>query len=101
MYSVSVQIHVILRMSTQCVREGVHCGVTMETLPDRVPVLPVDNYPIPIPEENATRLSPNSNTLKSYAGVTFSSPPVVTPSSFFFFYLKPCTQFVKEERSRK
>ena len=41
MYSVIVQIHVTFRMSTQCVREGVHCGVTMETLPDRVPVLPV------------------------------------------------------------
>ena len=31
MYSARVQIHVIHRMSTQCVREGVHCGVTMET----------------------------------------------------------------------
>ena len=81
MYNVSVQIHIILRMSTQCVREGVHCGVTMGALPDRVPVLPVENYPNPIPEENATRLSPNSNPLMSYAGVTFSSPPVVTPSS--------------------
>ena len=32
------------RMSTQCVREGagVHCGLTMGTLPDRVPVLPVE-----------------------------------------------------------
>ena len=59
MYSVSVQIHVILRMSTQCVREGVHCDVTMETLPDRVPVLPVENYPNPKPEENGSRLSPN------------------------------------------
>ena len=31
-------------MSTQCAREGagVHCGLTMETLPDRVPV---ENYP--------------------------------------------------------
>ena len=29
MYSARVHIHVILRMSTQCVREGVHCGVTM------------------------------------------------------------------------
>ena len=56
-YCACVQIHVILRMSTQCVREGVHCGVTMETLPDRVPVLLVENYPIP--EENATRLSPS------------------------------------------
>ena len=35
----------------------VHCGVIMETLPDRLPVLPVENYPNPIPEENATRLS--------------------------------------------
>ena len=64
MYSARVQIiHVILRMSTQCVREGagVHCGLTIETLPDRVPVLPVENYPDPIPEENATRLSPNHN----------------------------------------
>ena len=34
-----------------------HCGVTMETLPDQVPVVPVENYPNPIPEENATRLS--------------------------------------------
>ena len=40
---------------TQCVREGVHGGVTMETLPDRAPV---ENYPNPIPEENATQLSP-------------------------------------------
>ena len=38
---------------------GVHCGVTMETLPDRVTVLPAENYPNPIPEENATRLSPS------------------------------------------
>ena len=64
MYSARVQhliIHVLLRMSTQCVREGagVHCGLTMETLPDRVPVLPVENYPDPVPEENATRLSPS------------------------------------------
>ena len=59
MYSARVQIHVILRMSIQCAREGVHCGVTMETLPGWVPVLPVENYPNPIPEENATRLSPN------------------------------------------
>ena len=43
------------------IREGVHCGVTMETLPDRVPVLPVENYPDPIPEENATRLSHRYN----------------------------------------
>ena len=49
MYSVGAQIHVTLRMYTQCVREGVHCGVTMETLPDRVPVLPVDNLPNPVP----------------------------------------------------
>ena len=50
-------------MSTQCAREGagVHCGLTMETLPDRVPVLPVENYPDPIPEENATRLGPKIN----------------------------------------
>ena len=50
-------------MSTQCAREGagVHCGLTMKTLPDRVPVLPVENYPDPIPEENATRLSPIQN----------------------------------------
>ena len=41
-YGARVQIHVILRMSTQSVREGVHCGVTVETLPDRVPV---ENYP--------------------------------------------------------
>ena len=57
MYSACVQIYVILRMSIQCVREGVHCGVTMETLTDRVPVLPAENYPNLIPEENATRLS--------------------------------------------
>ena len=46
MYSARVQIYEILRMSTQCVavREGVHCGVTMETLPDRVPLQPVENY---------------------------------------------------------
>ena len=62
-YSARVQIHVILRMSTQCVREGVHCGVTMETLPDRVPVLPVENYPNPILEENATRLSTTKNPI--------------------------------------
>ena len=62
MYSARVQIHVILRMSTQCVREGVHCGVTMETLPGRVPVLPVENYPNSIPEENASRLHPNCNS---------------------------------------
>ena len=55
-YSARVQIHVILRMSTLCVKEGVHCGVTMETLPDRVPV---ENYPNLLCEENATRLSPN------------------------------------------
>ena len=29
----------------------------METLPDWVPVLPVETYLNPIPEENATRLS--------------------------------------------
>ena len=56
-YSALVQINVILRMSAQCVKEGVHCGVTMKTLPDRVPVLPVENFPNPIREENATRLS--------------------------------------------
>ena len=39
----SALVHKILRMATQCVREGVHCGVTMETLPDRVPVLYVEN----------------------------------------------------------
>ena len=61
MYSACVQIHVILCMSTQCVREGVHCGVTMETLPDRVPVLPVENYPIP--GENATRLGTSGNRI--------------------------------------
>ena len=54
MYSADVNIHVILRMSTQCVRERVHCGVTMEALPDRVSVLPVEHYSNPIPEENAT-----------------------------------------------
>ena len=57
MFSARVYIHVILRMSTQCVREGGHCGVTMETLPNRVPVLPVENYPNPVPGENATPLS--------------------------------------------
>ena len=46
---------------TQCVREGVHGGVTMETLPDRAPV---ENYPNPIPEENATQLSPRCNAQK-------------------------------------
>ena len=56
-YSARVQIDGILRMSAQCVKEGAHCGVTMKTLPDRVPVLPLENYPNPIPEENATRLS--------------------------------------------
>ena len=56
MYSARVQIHVVLHMSTQCAREGVHCGVTMETLPDWVHALPVENYPNPIAGENATRL---------------------------------------------
>ena len=65
MYSAHVQIHVILRMSTQCVREGVHCCVTMETLPDRGPVLPVENYPNPIPGENAARLIPSLFTLEN------------------------------------
>ena len=32
----------------------------METLPDMVPMLPMENYPNPIPEENATRLSPTN-----------------------------------------
>ena len=58
MYSARVQVHVTLRMSTQCVEEGVNRGVTMETLPDKVTVLPVEIYPDPISEENATRLSP-------------------------------------------
>ena len=31
----------------------------METLPDRVPVLPVENYPNPTPEEKASRLGTN------------------------------------------
>ena len=54
----SCTVHVcILCKSTQCEREGVHCGVTMETLPNRVTVVPVENYPNPISEENATRLS--------------------------------------------
>ena len=44
-------------MSTQCVREGVHCGVTMETLPEWVPVLPMENNPNSLPEENATQHS--------------------------------------------
>ena len=38
MYRARVHIHAILRMPTQCVREEVHCGVTMETFRDRVPV---------------------------------------------------------------
>ena len=46
---------------TQCVREGVHGGITMETLPDQAPV---ENYPNPIPEENATHLSPRCNPQK-------------------------------------
>ena len=57
MYSARAQIHVVLRTSTQYGREWVHCGVAMEPLPDRVPVLPVESYPNQIPEENATRLS--------------------------------------------
>ena len=60
-YSARIQIHVILHMSTQCVREGVHCGTAMETLPDRVPVIPVENCPNPIIEENATQLIPTVN----------------------------------------
>ena len=59
-YSARVQIDVIHRMSAQCVREGVNCGVTMDTLPDRGPV---ENYPNPIPEENATRLCTNKNIM--------------------------------------
>ena len=64
-------------MSTQYVRGGVgvHCGLTMETLPDRVPVLPVENYPDPIPEENAIRLSPtdyHSNAQMCMQGVPVS-----------------------------
>ena len=51
-------------MSTQCVGEGVQCGITMGTLPDRVPVLPVETYPNPIPEENATRLGTTYNYQK-------------------------------------
>ena len=70
MYSAHVQIHVILHMSTQCVRERVHCGATMETLPNQVPVLPVENYPNPIPEENATRLSPTFSTRERHFWLT-------------------------------
>ena len=76
-YIARVQIHVILLcMSTQCVREGVHGGVTMETLPDRVPVLLVENYPNPIPEENATRLSPCMpvHSLWEYLGCALQQP---------------------------
>ena len=60
--TVHVYNFMFVRMSTQCVKEGVHCGVAVETLPDRVLMLPVENYPNPIPEENATRLSPISNS---------------------------------------
>ena len=59
MNSASALFHVIIRMCNQCGREEVHCDVTMETLPDWVPMLPVENYPDTIPEENATRLSPS------------------------------------------
>ena len=38
----------------------------METLPDRVPVLPMENYPNPIPEENATHLIPSSNPYRIF-----------------------------------
>ena len=62
-------------MSTQCAREGagVRCGLTMETLPGRVPVLPVENYPDPIPEENATRLSPTY-----YSFIQHHMPPLMS-----------------------
>ena len=82
MYSARVQVHVILRMSTQCVREGVHCGVTMETLLDQVPVLPVENYTNPIPEENVTRLSPAKNEPKH---LNKNRPRVMRRTKLSFF----------------
>ena len=50
-----------ISMASLCTwkNEAFEACVVMVTLPDRVPVLPVRNYRYPIPEESATRHSPN------------------------------------------
>ena len=49
-----------ISMASLCTwkNEAFEACVVMVTLPDRVPVLPVKNYPYPILEESATRHSP-------------------------------------------
>ena len=49
-----------ISMASLCTwkNEAFEACVVMVTLPDRVPVLPVKNYPFPIPEESAIRHSP-------------------------------------------
>ena len=55
-----------ISMASLCTwkNEAFEACVVMVTLPDRVPVLPVKNYPYPIPEESATRHSPTSKVEK-------------------------------------
>ena len=59
-----------ISMASLCTwkNEAFEACVVMVTLPDRVPVLPVKNYPYPIPEESATRHSPISEVEFECAG---------------------------------
>ena len=61
-----------ISMASLCTwkNEAFETCVVMVTLPDRVPVLPVKNYPYPIPEESATRHSPSYKGRVTVIGIS-------------------------------
>ena len=65
-----------ISMASLCTwkNEAFEACVVMVTLPDRVPVLPVKNYPYPIPDGSATRHSPNFFTYP-YQDLSTVLPP--------------------------
>ena len=73
-----------ISMASLCTwkNEAFEACVVMVTLPDRVPVLPVKNFPYPIPEESATRHSPTCD------GIELGKAGLRVCYQLFVFYWK-------------